>query len=51
MTFSNAGKAVKREFTTNLRPSFLLITLSGRRALKALSAFKDLSFEIFADDY
>ena len=40
MTLTIAGIAEKRAFTTNFKPSFLLTTLKGRRALKALSAFK-----------
>lgn len=34
-----------KESTTNLRPSFLLITLNGLKALIALNAFRDLSEE------
>ena len=43
-TFKTAGNELKREFTTNLNPSFLLITLRGLSALNALNDFKDYNF-------
>ena len=40
-TLANAGREDIREFTTNLSPSFLPITLNGRKALKVLRALSD----------
>ena len=41
ITFPRAGKELNRELTTSLRPSFLLITLNGLNARRALNDFKD----------
>jgi len=46
ITFPKAGKELKRAFTTNLRPAFLLMTLKGLRARRALNAFKDFNEEL-----
>lgn len=40
ITLIIAGRAEKREFTTNLSPSFQLTTLKGLKAQSALKAFK-----------
>ena len=40
MTFIIAGNAENKEFTTSFKPSFLLTTLRGLNAHKALKAFK-----------
>ena len=42
ITFVIAGIDDKSALTTNLRPSFLLMTLNGRNALSALNALSDL---------
>lgn len=42
ITFVIAGIEDNRALTTSLRPSFLLMTLSGLKALSALRAFRDL---------
>lgn len=41
ITLSRAFKELKIAFTTSFNPSFLLITLKGLNALKALKAFND----------
>lgn len=41
MTFVIEGIEASKALTTSLNPSFLLITLSGLKALSALKAFKD----------
>jgi hypothetical protein len=46
ITLNNAGNELNNALTTSLRPSFLLMTLSGLNALRALNAFND-----FKDDF
>ena len=45
-TFIIGGIAANRALTTRRMPSFLEIIRNGRRALNALSAFRDLSWEV-----
>ena len=46
-TFIIGGIAANRALTTRRMPSFLEIIRNGRKALNALSAFRDLSWEVF----
>ena len=43
------GTEAKRASTTNFMPSFREIILSGRKALKALKAFKPCKLDEFAE--
>ena len=45
-TFFIAGIEAKSAFTTSFKPSFLEIILRGRRALRALSDFRDLRVSV-----
>lgn len=40
-TLARAGNVLNTDSTTIFKPSFLLITLRGRKALNALTAFND----------
>jgi hypothetical protein len=45
-TLNKADRELNKALTTSLSPSFLLITLKGLNALKALNAFNDFKLDL-----